>query len=79
MVDEYLPHGQGGGGEKMTAILPITPLHGQAQPRLIDQYRRLKRLGLAMAPQMLGSQGPEFRVDDRVQDFPRVECREIVG
>jgi hypothetical protein len=79
VVNQNLPHGQRRRGKKVAAILPLAIVLGLAQPRFMDQNRRLQHLATATAPHVFGSQCPEFPIDVSMQHFRQVKCRGRIG
>ena len=68
-LDEDTAHGRGGGGEEMTATVPVLVgvfLH-QPQVSLMNQGRRLKCLSGLFVTEMLRGQSPQFVVHQRQQ------------
>ena len=70
IVDENTPHGFGGGGEKLGAILPLRLLvTTETQPRFVNQRGGLKRLPGIFPREFLAGQNAQFFVKQTQQLF----------
>ena len=69
VVDQDAPHGQGGGPEEVSPVVPAThvaPVHaGQLDECLMDESRRLQRVVGPLAAQVGLREAPQLAVDAR--------------
>ena len=70
MVHEYEPHRARGERQEVRAVVPTDGIAlGQAQVRLVDDRRRVQRIGRAVPRPVAVRESAQLVVDDGIEDI----------